>query len=836
MLLAAGDPFWVMVREAILLQAERTGAQLVTLEEDMSALPDDERLALVEELLAQDVDVLILQGADNKLAQPVLDACVPLVIATESEVRHPLATSPLGLYDAARLGMTYLVERIGRVGRLLLVGGLHEGYDVGLSRLRACWDVLRSTPQVQVTHIPTPWPYAPALEAVHRGLAEHSHPFDAVFGLSDSLALAGRDAAAGRGLMSPHTLVVGLNGDPLALAAILEGTMTATVETSASALGEKLVYLACQAARDHPLPPYFHYETQLVDRTNVTAVAAAKLLSAASIPSRLVGYSRSQEAKRLQQLETSLTIGRSVASVLDRRQLRHHIAQVIRANYAYDRVILYLWRPDDRVLVREMTEAGEGADERVPLAEAGLLGQALAAGSALFVPDTRRSTRFPPDPRAADCRSRVIVPIRFGNEILGLLDLHSAQTIEHSHLDLVGLQVVADQLGLAMRNAELYGAVLAAHEEAEQAAQLKSRLLANVGQELCLPLEGILDRLHSVLRPSVLSATDLPPALVSELRQAYQNAEHLRRLISDLLDLARAENDKLTISTELVASKPLLEQAFQTMLDSVIPAPKVEWRLELPEELPDIRCDPVRLRQILFNLLSNAHKFTEQGHITLGALASATHLHIWVEDTGCGIPLKQQQNLFRAFITSEHPRRPAEGLGLGLSVTHELVQLHGGTIGFNSLPGAGTTFHIYLPLPSPGSGGQPPAAVFPHVLPSVDELPPGANELTRQAVSYLRLNFAVQPLSRRKIAAHLAVSESYLTRVFHRDLGITPWEYLTRLRIERAKELLVSTHLTVTAIANEVGYNDGAYFSRVFRQETGRSPLDFRQQVRLHRL
>ena len=78
----------------------------------------------------------------------------------------------------------------------------------------------------------------------------------------------------------------------------------------------------------------------------------------------------------------------------------------------------------------------------------------------------------------------------------------------------------------------------------------------------------------------------------------------------------------------------------------------------------------------------------------------------------------------------------------------------------------------------------------------------------------------------------IAVSESYLTRTFRRDLGIAPWEYLTRYRIEQAKALLRVTNLTVTEIAHRVGYNDSAYFSRVFHQETGRSPVTFRRQVR----
>ncbi len=117
-------------------------------------------------------------------------------------------------------------------------------------------------------------------------------------------------------------------------------------------------------------------------------------------------------------------------------------------------------------------------------------------------------------------------------------------------------------------------------------------------------------------------------------------------------------------------------------------------------------------------------------------------------------------------------------------------------------------------------------------LPGEANLPPHANELTRQTVTYLKQNYADEFLSRTAIAAHVAVSESYLTRTFRRDLGIAPWEYLTRYRIEQAKALLRVTNLTVTEIAHQVGYNDSAYFSRVFHQETGRSPVTFRRQVR----
>src|SRR5439155_9918305 len=96
---------------------------------------------------------------------------------------------------------------------------------------------------------------------------------------------------------------------------------------------------------------------------------------------------------------------------------------------------------------------------------------------------------------------------------------------------------------------------------------------------------------------------------------------------------------------------------------------KVTWKLQLPARLPVIHADPVRLRQILLNLLSNALKFTPTGQITLGAEVEPPHLHLWVQDTGMGIPIDLQERIFEAFITVEQPGRRSERIGLGLCST-----------------------------------------------------------------------------------------------------------------------------------------------------------------------
>ena len=105
----------------------------------------------------------------------------------------------------------------------------------------------------------------------------------------------------------------------------------------------------------------------------------------------------------------------------------------------------------------------------------------------------------------------------------------------------------------------------------------------------------------------------------------------------------------------------------------------------------------MRLRQILLNLLSNARDFTASGQITLGAEVSLPHLHIWVADTGSGIPIAMQERIFEPFVTGARGGEPPEGIGLGLSITRQLIELHHGSISLESQPGQGSTFLVALP-------------------------------------------------------------------------------------------------------------------------------------------
>jgi signal transduction histidine kinase/AraC-like DNA-binding protein/ABC-type sugar transport system substrate-binding protein/CheY-like chemotaxis protein len=706
--IGSADPFWVQTREAVHQRAQQLAIDLVPVDISRStSVSSEELIGQVEELRALDLNALICSYLPDSLVYQILASGLPVIHLTETDVRHRLCVSAYGFYDIAQSVGEYVAAQLSGRGNVLVVGGLlSKAGEDGRSRIAGVCEALRRYPQIHVRHIPSAWRYEHAYPQVEAALRECDRPIDAIFGLSDSLALAARDAGRALGLIDRSTLIVGVNGDPLALAAIADGSMTATIDTPAPEFGVQAVDLACRAARGEPLPPHLGYTPRLVTAENVADVAMQKLIGIAELPSRLVGVNRQLEQQRLIQLETSLEINRRSGSILNRQQLSEEIADLIRSNYGYDAVQLFLWLEHEQAFV-----ANRAGGARIPLDAAGLLGQALWRNEPIFVPDVRHSQRFPPDPHWPDTRSRVVVPIRVGGTILGLLDLHSHQVIQHTRQSLAGIQVLADQLGIAMRNAELYENALRAQAAAEKADQLKTRLLANVSHELRTPLNVILGYSQAALAAPNPYGAALPPALLQDLQHIYRSGEHLIRLINDLLDLSRAEIDELVLFPELIAARTFLEEVFHSVTDGLAPCGPVAYRLDLPARLPFMQADPVRLRQILLNLLSNARKFTASGHVTLGAELSPPHLHIWVADTGVGITADLQERIFEPFVSVQPGERRPQGVGLGLTITRRLVALHRGAMTLESRPGRGSTFHVYLPLPT--LGGQPATAALP---------------------------------------------------------------------------------------------------------------------------
>lgn len=607
-----------------------------------------------------------------------------------------------------------------------------------------------------------------------------------------------------------------------------------------------------------------------------------------------------------------------------------------------------------------------------------------------------------------------------------------------------------------LRSIVLFEEAEEARRKAERADQVKSLLLGNVSHELRTPAELIRKAAERLLEEE-RSGTRRPGA-EKDLARIMTQAEHQGRLLGDLIDLSRAEIEELDLERSLIDPRPLVAESFGDLERRWRREGGPEWRLELPSTLPAIEADPTRLRQILYNLLGNAAKFTETGYIRLRAGIEAGWIELRVEDSGRGIPADMLESVFTPFISSG-----GEGTGLGLSISRHLALLHGGSLVAESEEGRGSAFILRLPVPAmEGGASQAPSggavrvllvsarqridpavsAAFPEYrveritakdlsgddaderifsatevaalvwdaegsgeaewdalqalrryppfrrLPFMifgnaqacllqkgagpeslidalalaarnegagpilaadddpealaelcailrgcfpdsellaardgeeawriasgrrlrlavldlsmprlggieliermrsderlakvpvlaltskalgmedvkriegfsrlalgvkgtwteeearsrlrrlvsggDELPAHSSALVRRALAFLHRNYG-ELVTRWRLAEEANVSEDYLTRLFKRELGISPWEYLSRYRIRKAKELLETTDLSIAALAEKVGFSDQAYFSRVFRKLAGCPPQVWRDATR----
>ncbi|WP_066838853.1 ATP-binding protein [Rufibacter ruber] len=237
--------------------------------------------------------------------------------------------------------------------------------------------------------------------------------------------------------------------------------------------------------------------------------------------------------------------------------------------------------------------------------------------------------------------------------------------------------------------------LIAAKEEAEQLGQVKQRFLANMSHEIRTPLQAILGFSEQI------KAQQTPSKLAVEA--IHQSSEHLLHIVNEVLDYSRISSGKFSFEQREFNLHQLVTEVIEAMQ---LPTRKKLLKLALVYELEGRRQlvgDPFRLRQILFNLLGNAIKFTEAGQVTL--TVSGTHpgdaamVCFEVRDTGIGIPAHKLETIFDAFRQADAAvARTHGGTGLGLSIVKALTEGQGGTVQVQSVAGEGTAFRVQLPL------------------------------------------------------------------------------------------------------------------------------------------
>ncbi|MCP3873544.1 MAG: SpoIIE family protein phosphatase [Desulfobacteraceae bacterium] len=232
-------------------------------------------------------------------------------------------------------------------------------------------------------------------------------------------------------------------------------------------------------------------------------------------------------------------------------------------------------------------------------------------------------------------------------------------------------------------------------ENLHKADKLKDEFLANTSHELRTPLNGIIGIADSLLDGAAGKITGL---VRENLSMMVNSGKRLANLVNDILDFSKLKNEDLQLQLRPVDLRELTDMVI-TLSKPMVTGKEVVLRNVIPQEMPTLHADENRLQQILYNLIGNAIKFTEQGSVEVSARVEGDKAEISVIDTGIGIPENKIDMIFHSFVQADgSTQRIYGGTGLGLTVSKNLVELHGGVLNVQSSVGEGSTFTFTMPV------------------------------------------------------------------------------------------------------------------------------------------
>jgi PAS domain S-box-containing protein len=409
---------------------------------------------------------------------------------------------------------------------------------------------------------------------------------------------------------------------------------------------------------------------------------------------------RAHTEQVLQQLRAVQAITEAALSHLDLASLLEALLDRLAELLEVDTVAILLLTDDGQWLV---PRAAKGIEEeveagiRLPLGR-GFAGRIAAEQRPIVLDDVGHSDVLNPILRQKGITSLLGVPLLVEGRVLGVLHVGSLQSRHFTEEESALLQIAADRVALAIDRARLYAAAeqaRSAAETADEQVRQRDQFLSVAAHELRTPITGLRAAIHVVRRPLLQGIIPPLERLLRLTELVEQEADKLGRLVTQLFDLSRMESGKLALELTEV---DLVQVARAVVERALAQHPTAEIEL-LGVDTLWAGADALRMEQVLINLVDNAVKYSpEGGRITVECTSPSPGIaQIAVRDHGVGVAQGEQERIFERFYQVDTSRR-AVGLGLGLYVSREIIERHGGRIWVERPPDGGSRFLVQLPI------------------------------------------------------------------------------------------------------------------------------------------
>jgi signal transduction histidine kinase len=326
-------------------------------------------------------------------------------------------------------------------------------------------------------------------------------------------------------------------------------------------------------------------------------------------------------------------------------------------------------------------------------------GRALLEGKVIHIPDVQTDVEYEwmEAQKLGGYRTVLGVPMLRENVTIGVLTLSRVEVKPFTEKEIELVATFADQAAIAIENTRLFDEIQDKNRQLQQASENKSQFVSSMSHELRTPLNAIIGLTEMMVTNAARFGTE---KAMEPLQRVNRAGTHLLGLINQVLDLSKIEAGKLELSPQTVQLMPLIEEVLGTARQ-LADQNKNRLTAEAPDDLGSLTVDPMRLRQILLNLLSNACKFTKEGEVKLKArrlVDGRDWIEMAVADNGIGMTPEQQVKLFEEFTQADATTAQRfGGTGLGLAITRKLARMMGGDVTVKSEPGKGSVFTVRLP-------------------------------------------------------------------------------------------------------------------------------------------